>query len=80
MGYLFGSLLFPLVLMLGGRAIWCALQQKQAAPVLDRAWLVFGTGAIALVIALGNAGRDAEERESGDEAAVRVLRAAVPTS
>ena len=55
-GYVIGSLLFPFVLILVGRAIWCALQPKQTAPVFDLAWLVFGTGVIALLIGLGNVG------------------------
>lgn len=70
-GYLFGTLAGPFLLMLVGRAIWCRVQ-KASAPVFDWAWLVFGTGLIALLVGFGNAGRDAEEAAGAAVPAVRV--------
>lgn len=72
-GYVIGALLFPFLLMLAGRWIWKRIQKDQAGPVVDWAWLIFGAGLLALFFSLGNAGRDAQERE--ESSAVPAIRA-----
>lgn len=65
-GYIVGALLFPFLLMMGGRWIWKKIQKDQAGPVFDWAWLIFGAGLLALFFSLSNAGRDAQEEGEGD--------------
>ena len=54
-GYVLGAVAFPFLVVLAGRAIVVKLSNRPAR-VVDWAWLAFGTGFLALFLALGSAG------------------------
>lgn len=63
-GYVFGSILTPLVMAIVGRFLWVRLGPGQQ-PTMDWAWLLLITGILGVFFALGRAGSEAQDAEEG---------------